>query len=92
MVQHVYGEITSKMSSASRRKSENCIDNTDRNKLMPSDKKMDICDKAKGENDIGKLDIGEHYMVKRGDMWREYSRNLVCTMFRSIADCAGYSE
>ena len=61
------------MSSGLRRKSESGIDSQDRNKVLTSDKKLELNDQGKGDrpNDISKLDIGEHYMVKRGDMWRE---------------------
>ncbi|KAF2349093.1 RNA binding activity-knot of a chromodomain [Trinorchestia longiramus] len=54
-----------RMTSTVRRKSENGTDGFEKNRPSSIDKKMDSSDATDGH----KLEIGEHYMVKRGDAW-----------------------
>ena len=80
MVQHVSLEQVNRMSSTGRRKSENTSDLGEKTRINDIDKKNYSNDILKPQNDLPKLDIGEHYMVKRGDTWRKYILGLFCSL------------
>lgn len=72
MVHHGSVEVYNKMTNSVRRKSDNGSELADKvRSALADNKKYDSTEQSKYDRESNKLDIGEHYMVKRGDSWRK---------------------